>query len=85
MAALTVVRAKEDEALARQLLNDKYQLDESVELELDVKKRGYPKDAATDIAIATVDRYLRDTGSALEVTFCCFSASDLDAYRARLG
>lgn len=46
VAALTVVRAKEDEALARQLLNDKYQLDESVELELDVKKRGYPKDAA---------------------------------------
>lgn len=45
-AALTITRAQEDEALARQLLGDKYVLDESVQLELDVKKRGYAKDDA---------------------------------------
>ena len=46
---------------------------------------GYPKEQATEVAITTVSRYLRDTGSKLAVTFCCFSMSDLQGYRARLG
>ena len=43
---LTVTRAQQDEALAKQLLGPKYALDETVELELDPKKRGAPKDEA---------------------------------------
>ncbi len=46
---------------------------------------GYPKPAATRIAVQTVRSHLRDTGSSLHVTFCCFSAADLELYRAELG
>ena len=46
---------------------------------------GYPKDAAAEVAVRTVRDYLRETGSPLAVTFCCFSADDRDRYQALLG
>ena len=45
---------------------------------------GYPADAAADITVGTVERYLHETGSRLDVTFCCFSDDDLRRYRRRL-
>lgn len=42
---LVIARAKEDEAFAKKFLDDKYKLDETVELVLDPEKRGYPKTA----------------------------------------
>ena len=45
---------------------------------------GYPRDDAVEVAVGAVERYLRETGSTLAVTFCCFSAADLSLYRKRL-
>jgi len=45
-AKLSVARAKSDEAYVKSLLGPKFKLDESVELELDPKKRGYAKTEA---------------------------------------
>ncbi|QPK65030.1 O-acetyl-ADP-ribose deacetylase [Methylomonas sp. LL1] len=42
---------------------------------------GYPKLSAARIAVATVSDYLRRQGLNLQVTFCCFSASDAEIYR----
>ena len=44
---------------------------------------GYPMEPAADIAVRTVREVLPRTGIA-EVTFCCFSESDLDVYRSLL-
>jgi len=45
---------------------------------------GYPKQAATEIAVATVSEAVQRTAIIGEVVFCCFSASDLKLYRAVL-
>lgn len=45
---------------------------------------GYPKQAATEIAIATVSKAVVGTAIIGEIVFCCFSASDLKQYRAVL-
>ena len=45
---------------------------------------GYPIEAATRIAVGTVAKYLSQHGNELDVTFCCFSARDLAAYRQML-
>ena len=44
---------------------------------------GYPKELAADIAVATTFAS-SEMGSALEIVFCCFSASDLAIYQQRL-
>jgi O-acetyl-ADP-ribose deacetylase (regulator of RNase III) len=41
---------------------------------------GYPVEQAARIAVETVSAFLREH-PALDVTFCCFSPADLDAYR----
>lgn len=45
---------------------------------------GYPKQAATEIAVATVSKAVEGTAIIGEIVFCCFSASDLKQYRAVL-
>jgi O-acetyl-ADP-ribose deacetylase len=45
---------------------------------------GYPKQAATEIAVATVSKAVMGTATIGEVVFCCFSPSDLKQYRAVL-
>lgn len=45
---------------------------------------GYPADEAARIAIATVQELLRQPGGELDVTFCCFSDSDLVLYQTLL-
>lgn len=45
---------------------------------------GYPKQAATEIAVATVSKAVEGTAIIGEVIFCCFSASNLKQYRAVL-
>jgi O-acetyl-ADP-ribose deacetylase (regulator of RNase III) len=45
---------------------------------------GYPKDKAATIAIDTVLSKLNDGAPVEQVVFCCFSDSDLDAYRTKL-
>jgi len=45
---------------------------------------GYPKEAATEIAVATVSRAVVGTVTIGEVVFCCFSPADLKQYRAVL-
>ncbi|MBI5658502.1 MAG: O-acetyl-ADP-ribose deacetylase [Nitrosomonadales bacterium] len=45
---------------------------------------GYPPEQAADVAVAAVREFLRTPRSLQEVIFCCFSASDLALYRARL-
>ena len=42
---------------------------------------GYPIEQAARIAVATVQAFLREHKSAIDVTFCCFSDSDLWVYR----
>jgi len=42
---------------------------------------GYPIEQAARIAVATVWVFLREHKSAIDVTFCCFSDSDLQVYR----
>jgi O-acetyl-ADP-ribose deacetylase (regulator of RNase III) len=45
---------------------------------------GYPKQAAIEIAVATVSKAVVGTTTIGEVVFCCFSPSDLKQYRAVL-
>jgi O-acetyl-ADP-ribose deacetylase (regulator of RNase III) len=45
---------------------------------------GYPKRPAAEIAVATVRACLEAPSPVREVLFCCFSAEDLDLYRALL-
>ena len=44
----------------------------------------YPKQAATEIAVATVSEAVEGTAIIGEVVFCCFSDADLMRYRAVL-
>ena len=46
---------------------------------------GYPVELAADLAVATVRTIAIRFPVVREVTFCCFSASDLRVYEARLG
>ncbi len=46
---------------------------------------GYPIELAAAVAVETVRATLATTDVVEEVTFCCFSPPDLDAYRALLG
>ena len=41
---------------------------------------GYPAEAAAEVAVNTVREFPRETGSDLDVTFCCFSKADLAVY-----
>lgn len=45
---------------------------------------GFPKQLAAEIAISTCKSYLEDTGSKIEITFCCFGAEDTDIYKKLL-
>lgn len=45
---------------------------------------GYPKQEATEIAVATVSEAVEGTAIIGEVVFCCFSAADLTQYRSVL-
>jgi O-acetyl-ADP-ribose deacetylase (regulator of RNase III) len=45
---------------------------------------GYPKQAATEIAVETVSNAVEGTPIIGEVVFCCFSAADLSLYRSVL-
>lgn len=45
---------------------------------------GYPIDAATEIAVATVRTCLQAATSPISVIFCCFSQRDLDVYNHAL-
>ena len=45
---------------------------------------GYPKEAAAEIAVATVSNAVVGTATIGEVVFCCFSPADLKQYRAVL-
>ena len=45
---------------------------------------GYPKQAATEIAIAAVSEAVEGTLIIGEVVYCCFTAADLTRYRAVL-
>ena len=41
---------------------------------------GYPPDEAAAVAVNTVREFLAGTSYKIEVTFCCFSQSDLEIY-----
>ena len=45
---------------------------------------GYPKQAATEIAVTTVSKAVEGTPIIGEVVFCCFSDADLMRYRSVL-
>ncbi len=45
---------------------------------------GYPIDLAAPIAVTTAESVARELGVIREITFCCFSASDLAHYRRLL-
>jgi len=45
---------------------------------------GYPPELACEVAIAAVSDFLQQTCSLHEVILCCYSASDLALYQARL-
>lgn len=45
---------------------------------------GYPKQAATEIAVSTVSEAVEGTAVIGEVVFCCFSDADLMRYRSVL-
>jgi len=44
----------------------------------------YPIELAARVAVRNVRKFIEETGSDIEVTFCCFSASDLKVYRSVL-
>jgi O-acetyl-ADP-ribose deacetylase (regulator of RNase III) len=46
---------------------------------------GYPPKQAAEVAIATVQEFIRSPSSLREVIFCCYSASDLARYQSLLG
>lgn len=45
---------------------------------------GYPLEEATRVAVATVAQVVRDEARIAQVTFCCFGAAALAAYRQEL-
>ena len=45
---------------------------------------GYPIERAAGVAVETVREVLSASSSAIEVTFCCFSESDLRIYETHL-
>ena len=45
---------------------------------------GFPKQAATEIAVETISNAVEGTLIIGEVIFCCFSAADLSLYRSVL-
>ncbi|HEY1123184.1 MAG TPA: O-acetyl-ADP-ribose deacetylase [Haloferula sp.] len=45
---------------------------------------GYPIEKAAQVAVTTVKRFLAESGASVDVTFCCFSPSDLEVYQALL-
>lgn len=44
----------------------------------------YPAEEAANIAVAAVNKHFQETGYAIEVTFCCFSARNLQIYKELL-
>ena len=42
---------------------------------------GYPSDKAALVAVNSVRKFLETSGASIEVTFCCFSDRDLEAYK----
>jgi len=46
---------------------------------------GYPIEEAAQIAVNTVQEFLATHHSGIEVTFCCYSESDLQVYQRILG
>lgn len=42
---------------------------------------GYPSEKAAELAIKTVKDFLRQSPHEIDVTFCCFSAHDLNIYQ----
>jgi O-acetyl-ADP-ribose deacetylase (regulator of RNase III) len=46
---------------------------------------GYPKEAATRIAVDTTRAHLAGQSGLAEVIFCCFSEGDLEIYQKELG
>lgn len=45
---------------------------------------GFPKQRAAQIAVVTVNDFLRQHEVSMQVIFCCFSEADADIYRALL-
>jgi O-acetyl-ADP-ribose deacetylase (regulator of RNase III) len=45
---------------------------------------GYPIQLAAEVAVGAVRDFMAEAPSLTEVTFCCFSASDLEVYRRLL-
>lgn len=45
---------------------------------------GFPKQQAAQIAVATVNGFLRQHNGNIKVTFCCFSEADANIYRLLL-
>jgi len=45
----------------------------------------FPVEEAAGIAVATTTEFLEEDGAGMDVTFCCFSQSDLQLYQALLG
>ena len=45
---------------------------------------GYPIEPAAHIAVSTVHAFLKETDAIEQVTFCCFSDTDLAVYQAAL-
>ena len=45
---------------------------------------GYPIESAAEVAVETVREVLSASSSPMEVTFCCFSKSDLEIYESIL-
>lgn len=45
---------------------------------------GYPREAAAEIAVATVHETLSDADATISVLFCCFDVATLDVYRQLL-
>ena len=46
---------------------------------------GFPKEEAAAIAVKTVRSFLENSSHGIEVTFCCFSSSDVGIYGPLLG
>jgi O-acetyl-ADP-ribose deacetylase (regulator of RNase III) len=46
---------------------------------------GYPREAAAEIAVATVREFVARHPQRLDVTFCCFNSEDLAIYERLLG
>jgi O-acetyl-ADP-ribose deacetylase (regulator of RNase III) len=45
---------------------------------------GYPKEAATRVAVTTVREFVESPNSLREIIFCCFSREDLELYQRML-